>query len=176
MTDLELFNITLSLFDREITQADLDSVTPSKEVRLCRKYLQFARLRVLREFDWSFLVVRLQIDVSDDLGGYRGFLHGYKLPAGLFKVVHAFSDFPYEVAGGRLYTDLEDPVVFGIMEEIPIADVPTDFHELIAYALAYQIAPLLAPEGRVDQVTLQKYTWALNGLISAECHNNSREA
>lgn len=176
MTDLELFNITLSLFDREITQADLDSVTPSKEVRLCRKYLQFARLRVLREFDWSFLVVRLQIDVSDDLGGYRGFLHGYKLPAGLFKVVHAFSDFPYEVAGGRLYTDLEDPVVFGIMEEIPIADVPADFHELIAYALAYQIAPLLAPEGRVDQVTLQKYTWALNGLISAECHNNSREA
>jgi hypothetical protein len=176
MTELELYNITLSLFDREISQEDLDSATPSKEVRLCKRYLPLARIRAMREFDWSFLVVRLQIDTTDDDAGYRGFTHGYKLPQGLLKVVHAFSEFPYEVAGGRLYTDVEDPVVFGIMEELPVEHVPMDFHELIAYALAYQIAPLLVPEGRMDQVTLQKYTWALNGLISAECHNNSREA
>jgi hypothetical protein len=175
MTDLELYNITLSLFDRVITQEDLDSATPSKEVRLCKLYKPLAILRVLREFDWSFLVVELQIDYGDDSPG-RGFLHGYKLPAGLLKVVHAFSDFAYEVAGGRIYTDVDEAVVYGIMEDLPEADVPTDFYELIAYALAYQIAPLLAPEGRVDQVTLQKYTWALNGLISAECHNNMREA
>lgn len=175
MTDLELYNIALSLFDRVITQEDLDSETPSKEVRLCKLYRPLATMRVMREFDWSFLVVKLTLDYEDDEPG-RGYLHGYRLPEGLLKVVHAFSDFPYEVAGGRIYLDAIDTAVYGIMEDLPEEHVPSDFYELIAYALAYQIAPLLAPEGRVDQVTLQKYTWALNGLISAECHNNMREA
>jgi len=174
MTDLELYNITLSLFDREITQEDLDSTNPSREVRLCKLYKKFAQLRVMREFDWSFLVVRLDIDLENDEPG-RGYLHGFLLPEGLLKVVHAFSEFPYDVAGGRIYTDTDEPVVYGIMETLPDSNIPEDFHELIAYALAYQIAPLLAPEGKVDQVTLQKYTWALSGLISSECHNNSRE-
>lgn len=174
MTDLELYNITLSLFDREITQEDLDSTNPSREVRLCKLYKKFAQLRVMREFDWSFLVVRLDIDLENDEPG-RGYLHGFLLPDGLLKVVHAFSEFPYDVAGGRIYTDTDEPVVYGIMETLPDSNIPEDFHELIAYALAYQIAPLLAPEGKVDQVTLQKYTWALSGLISSECHNNSRE-
>ena len=176
MIELDLYNITLSLFDREIAQADLDSATPSKEVRLCRRYFPLAKLRAMREFDWSFLVVKLQIDTSDDNGGGCGFLHGYRLPSGLLKVVHAFSDFPYEVAGGRIYTDIDNLVVYGIMDDLPESHVPQDFYELIAYALAFQIAQLLVPEGKMDQITLQKYTWALNGLVSAECHNNSREA
>jgi hypothetical protein len=174
MTDLELYSIALSLFDREVTQEDLDSPNPSREVRLCKLYHNLAQLRVMREFDWSFLIVRLQLVLEDDEPG-RGYLHGFLLPEGLLKVVHAFSEFPYEVAGGRIYTDIDEPVVYGIMESLPASHVPADFYELIAYALAYQIAPLLAPEGKIDQITLQKYTWALNGLISTECHNNSRE-
>lgn len=176
MTELELFNITLSLFDREITQSDLDSATPSREVRLCRLYLPFAKVRAMREFDWSFLVVQLPLDTSDDDGGSRGYLHGYRLPEGYLKVVHAFTDFPYEVSGGRIYTDLEDPMVYGIMEELLSEYVPKDFYELVAYALAYEIAQLLVPDGKMDNVILQRYTWASSGLISAECHNNSREA
>lgn len=176
MTELELFNITLSLFDREITQEDLDSSTPSKEVRLCRLYQPLAKIRAMREFDWSFLIVRLQLDSQDDIGGFAEYLHGYKLPEGVFKVVHAFSDFPYEVAGGRLYTDVDDPVVYGIMDELPSEHVPQDFYELIAYALAFEIAQQLVPDGRMNEVILQRYTWASSGLISAECHNNSREA
>ena len=176
MTDLDLFNITLSLFDKEITELDLDSSTPSKEVRLCKRYYPLAKYRVMREFDWSFLIVKLQVDSQDDDGGSRGFCHGYRLPEELFKVVQTYSDFPYEVAEGRVFTDVEDPELYGIMNELPYDFIPEDFFELIAYALAYQIAPMLAPEGRMDKVTLQKYTWALNGLVSAECNNNSREA
>jgi hypothetical protein len=176
MTELELFNITLSLFDREITQEDLDSPTPSKEVRLCKLYYPLAKLKAMREFDWSFLVVRLQLDTSDDDGGSRGYLHGYKLPEGTMKVVQAFSVFPYEVAGGRLYTDVDNAVVYGIMKELPTEHVPDDFYELIAYALAFQISGLLVPDGRMDQMILQRYTWASQGLISADCHNTSREA
>ena len=101
MDDLNLYNMTLSLFDREITQDDLDSTTPSKEVRLCKRYHNIAILRVLREFDWSFLVTRILIDEEDDAGQDYGFIHGYKLPAGLLKVVHAFTDYPYEVRGAE---------------------------------------------------------------------------
>jgi hypothetical protein len=79
MTDLDLYKITLSLFDKEITQADLDSDTPSREIRLCRLYKDLAQVRAMREFDWSFLVVKLQMDYEDDEPG-RGFQHGYLLP------------------------------------------------------------------------------------------------
>jgi len=174
MTTLELFNIALSLFDREIDQEDLDSNTPIKEVRLCKRYSELAKLKVIREFDWSFLIEKLQIELSNE-GGYKDFLYGYILPEGLVKVVNFESDLPYQVIKNILYTNAFNPTVFGIMEDFNEEHVPLDFYELIAYALAYQIAPLLAPEGRVDQVILQKYTWALNGLISAECHNNSKE-
>lgn len=176
MDDLNLYNMTLSLFDREITQDDLDSTTPSKEVRLCKRYHDIAILRVMREFDWSFLVTRIPIDEEDDAGQDYGFIHGYKLPAGLLKVVHAFTDYPYEVREGRIYTDHYKPPVYGIMEDLPAEGVPLDLYELIALALAFQIAPLLVPEGRIDQIILQKYSWALNGLIAAEARNNSREA
>lgn len=176
MDDLDLFNIALSLFDREITEADLDSKTPSKEVRLCNKYLPFARLRAMREFDWSFLIQELELDLNDDVGGFQGFAHGYKLPENLLKIVPSDTSTPFQVTAGRLFIDIDNPKVYGIMKDLPEEHVPDDFYELIAYALAYQIAPLLAPGGKMDQVTLQKYTWALSGLISAECHNASREA
>lgn len=174
MTDLDLFNITLSIFDREIEQADLDSATPSKEVRLCRRYLSLAKLKVLREFDWSFLIEKLQVELSED-GGLGEFLYGHILPEGLFKVVKINIDYPYQVLGNIFYSDRDKPTLYGIMEDFKEDNAPEDFYELIAYALAYQIAPLLAPEGRFDEVVLQKYSWALNGLISAECHNNFKE-
>ena len=174
MTDLELFNIALSLFDREVTQAELDSDNPPREVRLCQLYKPFAVIKAMREFNWSFLIVKLYMDYNDDEPG-RGFAHGYLLPDGLFKVVRNFTRYPYEVAEGKIFTDVDCAEVYGIMKELPEDHVPDDFYELIAYALAYQIAPLLAPEGRVDQVTLQKYSWALNGLLSSECYNNSLE-
>lgn len=174
MTDLDLYKITLSLFDREITQVDLDSDTPSREVRLCKLYKDLAQVRAMREFDWSFLVVKLQMDYENDEPG-RGFQHGYILPQGLMKVVRTYTKYKYEVAEGRLYTDVAEADVYGIMTDLPEANVPEDFYELIAYALAYQIAPMLAPEGRMEKVILQKYTWALNGLMVAECYNNSLE-
>jgi len=177
MTTLDLYNITLSIFDKEITQADLDSATPIKEVRLCNQYYPLAVVKALREFDWSFLIAPVVFTESEyDADGFvKGYLYKHQLPEGLFKIVYFGSDFPYEAVGGYLYCNEETPVIYGIMATLPSSGVPEDFHELIAYTLAYQIAPLLAPEGKLDQIALQKYTWTLSGLISAECHNNSRE-
>lgn len=174
MTDLELCNLALGIFDRQITQTELDAVIPNKEVRLCRQHLPLARNKVLREFDWSFLIVKLGIDYTQDSGGYKGFIHGYSLPEGVFKVVHAHTDYAYEIANGTIYTDEDSPEVYGIMQTLPSSGVPSDYIELTAYALAFSIAPMLAPAGGLDQVALQKYSWVLSGLISSECHNNSR--
>lgn len=176
MTDLELFNLALAQFDKQVTQSDLDAVSPSKEVRLCRQFLPMAKRKAMREFDWSFLTARIDVDHTDDDGGFHGFSHGYLLPTGLLKLVHTSSDFPYVVVGKRLYVNIDNPTVYGVMQELPVIGVPEDFYELIAYALAFQIASMLAPEGKTDQAVLQKYTWVLNGLISAECHNNRRES
>jgi hypothetical protein len=176
MTELELFNITLSMFDKELTQSDIDSVTPSKEVRLCIRYKEIAIVRAMREFDWSFLIIPLVMDYTPLDVDHFGFDYSYTLPTGVLKVVHNFTDYPYEVKRGILHTDTFEPVVYGIMEDLPEDGIPLDFYELIAMSLAYQIAPMIVPDGKLDKVIFQKYTWALNSLISAECHNNSREA
>ena len=177
MTTLDLYNITLSIFDKEITQADLDSATPSKEVRLCNRYYPLAVLKAMREFDWSFLVVDIMSYTGDmtynEDGYYKGYIYQYDLPEDLLKLVWAGSEYPYEVLGDKLYCNEEPYHLWGIKKTLPETGVPEDFHELIAYTLAYQIAPLLAP--KVSLIALQKYTWTLSGLISAECHNNSRE-
>lgn len=176
MTDLEMFNIALSLFDKEITQEDLDSNSPIKEVRLCKRYKNIAIVKTLREFDWSFLTVQLDVDYTDDVPGF-GFNHGYKLPLDLFKIVNRYVDYTYEVHVDRIYTNTKDPIVYGIKKEIPSNDIiPLDYYELIAYAIAFQIAPLITSQEKVSSLILQKYSWVFNGLISAECHNNSKES
>ena len=146
MTDLELFNIALSLFDKEITQEDLNSPTPMKEVRLCNRYKDIAIVKTMREFDWSFLTVQLEIDYIDDIPGF-GFDHGYKLPVDLFKIVNTYTSYLYEVKGDRIYTNTKDPIVYGIKKTVPsTAVVPLDYYELIAYSLAFQIAPIVTSQ------------------------------
>ena len=175
MKDLELFGLALAMVDREVDQEDLDSEYPSKEVRLCRRYLPSAITRALREFDWSFLTVKLTLDATKDVGGYAGYSHGYELPADLLKLVPMNPWYPYEVNAGRLYCDEEMPPAYGIFKTLPATGVPNDFMELIAYSLAYLMAPMLSPGGTLDQMILQRYTWVLSGLTTSECKNNSRE-
>lgn len=175
LDEYNLFQLALSIFDREIVEGDLTEDPAIKEIRSCRQYLPSAVSRVLREFDWSFLIKEITLDEDDDSPGL-GFDHGLKIPEGVFKIVHVGSDFPYQVAGGRIYFD-DHPgkvKVYGIYKTFTEDDVPPDFLEAIAYALAFKIAPLLAPAGRLDSLILQRYSWVLTGLMSAECHNNAR--
>lgn len=175
MTELDLFNLALAPLGREISEAEYEGEDPSRELRLCRQHLALARIRVMREFDWSCLTVKLDMDWTDDEPGF-GFAHGYLLPYGVFKIIGLAGDGPYRVVGERLYTDEDAPEVHGIMTGWPESGVPEDLHELAAYALGYLVVPVLAPEAKLEQLLLQRYTWCLGGLTSAEARNNRKAA
>lgn len=173
MNQLEMFNLALSLHDREITQADLDSMTPSKEVRLCKIYQPVALIKALREMDWSFFTQELAIDLSDDVPGW-GYRHGYLLPENLFKHVPV-SDNPFQIAGGRYYTDASKPSLYGIFKNcFDTMKHPDEFDMLVAYAISYEICGIMSPKSGLDQLALQQYSWILAALTTAEVHNNFR--
>lgn len=173
MTQLEIFNLALSLHDREIKQADLDSQTPSKEVRLCKVYQPVAVLKALREMDWSFFTQELTVDLSDDVSGW-GYRHGYLLPSTLFKHV-PLTDDPFQIAGGRYYTNSTNPVLYGMLKDcFETMEHPEEFDLLVGYAISYEICGILSPKSGLDQLALQQYSWILAALTTAEVHNNYR--
>jgi hypothetical protein len=173
MTQLEIFNLALSLHDRVITQADLDSLNPSKEVRLCKTYHPVALAKALREMDWSFFTEKLAIDMSDDVPGW-GFLHGFLLPDNLFKHV-PISDEPFQVSGDRYYTDNEEPELYGMFKNCSDTLAhPDEFDMLVAFGISYEICGMLSPRSGIDQQAVQHYSWILGALTAAEVHNNYR--
>jgi hypothetical protein len=173
MTQLEIFNLALSLHDRAITQEDLDSLNPSKEVRLCKTYQPVALIKALRELDWSFFTQKLTIDLSDDVPGW-GYLHGFPLPENLFKHV-PINDDPFQIAGGRYYTDTSDPILYGMFKAcFDTMEHPDEFDMLVAYAISYEICGILSPKSGIDQQAVQQYSWILGALTAAEVHNNYR--
>lgn len=175
MDQQDVFEIALAVFDKEYTDAQYALEDPPKPIRYCRRFYSMAVAKVLREFDWSFLIRELSVDTSVDEPG-NGYDHGYYLPFDLFKFVRAHTSYPYQVERDKIYLDSTDEQLkfYGILNDVDLEEVPADFVELIAYALAFVLSPLLTPAGQMDSVILQKYTWTLNGLISTECQNNSR--
>lgn len=175
MTRLELFNLALSLHDRQITQADLESPNPPKEVRLCVTYQPVALSKALHEADWSFFTKRLDVDLSDDVAGW-GYSHGYLLPADLYKHVPV-NDEPFQIAGGRYFTNEGSPVLYGIPRDCFETMVhPEEFDMLVASAISYEICGILSPKSGLEQLALQQYSWLLAALTAAELYNNQRTA
>lgn len=174
MTKQDVFEISLGLFDRTYTDEDYAAAEPPKEIRYCQRYYDMAIAKTLRERNWSFLIKELDIDTGYSEPGY-GFAYGYYLPFNLFTVTQVGNNEPYRVVGDMLFTnELTVRRFHGIYKEVDLDAVPEDFVELIACVLAYILAPMLAPAGVMDQPVMQRYTWAFQGLLDAECNNNSR--
>lgn len=175
MDELTVFNTALTPFNIELT--DLDSKPDEKSVRLCRRLLPDAIRMAQREHNWTFLTVRLDMDYTDDSEGVGcgGYSHGYLIPSGVFKIVDTEPGVSHRVIGPRYCTDTKDPEVYGMMKTISEEGVPDDFWTLVSYALAYLLAPSIAPGSQLSDEILRRYTWVAQGLISDEAKNNRYE-
>lgn len=164
------------LIDKDIDTEDFLSSEPSKEVRLFKEFLYSAEMRVLRDFDWSFLIQGAKLTgVETDKGAYE-----FAMPDNLLKIVEA--DGEYEVRDGKIYS-FQEALSIGYIQSstgddncIDYTKCPADFWELTAYALAYLVAPLTSNNSQgLMQAILQKYQMALVGLIQSECHHQEQE-
>ena len=177
MTRLQIYNMALRVHGRKITQEDLDATDKREEVLDCIESYESAQDKALSEADWPFFTSLLELDLTEDTPGY-GFSHGYALPSGLYRHTPRAWEWAYEIHGGVYYTDAADPKLYGMLRadcfdkadaaEDTRADHPQAFDNLIAYALAYDLCGYLSPNDQnLLSVALQRYTWALQQLKSA---------
>lgn len=144
MDKLEIYNKALDLCGQEpLTQEDLESEDKDQTVTSLDAWYMTALRKASKEMPWSFLEVEIQL--GDDGGSGHGYLHSYKLPEDIESITWASGE-RYQRIGDKLFTDGE-PKAYGILKDIvPDTNVPEDFYDLVAIALAYYASVRLSPD------------------------------
>lgn len=178
MKKWEIYNTALHVLGRSCTEADLDFDPPAAEIDCCNVCWPQARMRALREHNWSFFIERLSIDMSSeaDIPGH-GYLHGFRLPDGLLALAPARNSSRFDVYGNVYYCNRKPADgLYGIMDDcMDDMDHPEDFDHLVAYALAYLVAPILAPgDQKAADLAASGYSWVRENLMRLESNNNRK--
>jgi hypothetical protein len=169
MEKYQIYNLALRVLGKRCTQADLALDPLPYEVEMCEAHYELAKLRALREHDWSFFVTTLAVDFTTDTPAH-GYEHGYALPSALLAFVPDSGVSDYSIIGGIFYCNEKPDALYGIMDDCVETMVhPKDFDMLIAYALSYFLCPILAPgDQNASNTALQNYSWAQGSLLSLE--------
>ena len=172
MDKLRIYNIALGVFNiAPLSEEDLEDTEGHPEIQILDLYLPTAERKAIREREWTFLEVKL--DLGEDGGPECGYKHTYKLPEGLFRLTRA--DGTYRVAGTTLLTN-GAPHAYGIMNTLPDSGVPEDFYDLIAFALAFYASPKLSPGDTKYQIAMNDYNTILQGLIMNDVQCQIRDS
>lgn len=176
MTKLDLYNQALSLLDLSI-----DSLSENtKQRRLCDLYYEKVVQLVLKAWDFPFLIKKVEFttdDLTDDVWKYD---FGYNIPPdfGYAVQLNGSKDNAYSIRFGILWTDLADPVLEYIPNDLEVSNeaytAPADFMSLVAYQLALHVAPMLDPESQATSLAAQLYQLTLQSIMENETRSNDR--
>ena len=171
----EIYNVALHVLNRSCTEESLSQDPIPTEVEYCNTFYTQACDRALAESDWSFFV--RPIPVPRDLPSVgRGRRFSFMLPYGLEKLVPSPEAGPYQILGGYYLADEMPQELYGIFDDYMEMDHPRMFDNLVAYALAIILCPILAPgDQQMMQAAMQNYAWCLGALRQLEASNNSKE-
>ena len=171
----QIYNVALHVLGRSCTEQSLSQAPLSTEVEYCNTFYPQACDRALAESDWSFFIRPIPIPEHLERTGCGG-KFSFKLPYGLEKLVPARDSGPYQVLGGYYLSDKTPGELYGIFDDYMEMDHPRTFDNLVAYALAIILCPILAPgDQQMYQAAMQNYAWCLGSLRQAEAFNNSKE-
>ena len=174
MDKLHIFNTCLTVYNIAILTEeqlqDEDAKKAHPDIMTLEVLLPVALHKVMREYAWSFLDVRLEL--GEDLGPRDGYRHSYNLPPDCFRVTRA--DGLYRVVGSVLLTNGR-PIAYGQKTELPDSGVPADFDDLVAYALAIFAGPKLSPGDAKVQLASTFYQTLVTGMALNDSQNAMRE-
>ena len=172
---LRIFNVAATVFNlRPFTSEELSSTDNSNpNLQTFETLLDTALDMAIREYDWSFL--QSIITLGEDVAGIKGFKYGYKLPTGLFRLCKVGHESRYKRVGSTLYTDEQDPLVFGIMVDFDEDAVPRDFWDLIGYALAFLASNSISAGDSKANTALSLYQKLGQQMILNDSQNDSSD-
>lgn len=102
---------------------------------------------------------------------YKNFKYAFRAPDNLLKIkyVNGKTNFGFALKGNTFYCNSKHPTLDYITSEIE--SVPTDFGYLIAYRVAMELAPLVAPNGDAMQRASQQFSLTLSLLQNNDAMN-----
>jgi hypothetical protein len=182
MDKLELYNLALSLFDREID----DLTTSCKELQLLNLNYNKTVTFCMKAWEFPFLIklatlTEYEKDSDDNPVTWNGFKYGYTVPDDFGYAIRIDTDkrHPYTYRFGRLWTKRESPELEYMPSELSFDEdgnyeAPDDFLALVAYQLALHIAPMLDPEGTAQSVAAQMFQLTFTSITENEIRSNDR--
>lgn len=191
---------SLSMFNIDISNEDWNETSTEyqrREVKLCKIWLGSAFLRVVREFKWSFLTEKINIDrlIPGDIGGkayvqsgqssttpcsFFGFKNTFEIKDDIFEITEVYNlndrkeKVNYKVHGSYIYTNESNIEVVGVKKkQIDEYECPIEFWDMVCYALALLIAPSIAPrDAQIQQLIMTQYQWCEDKLLKLETQKN----
>lgn len=177
---VSICNLALSYLGDTATVASIDPPEQSTQAQMCAIYYPIARNALLEMHDWSFATYRVQVAKrsEDDTAGWKGV---FQMPAGYVRVIkvqdrgwveglhfpisNPFDRWdkspdgvPFTVAGGKLYTNAEKPIVTYVSSQVTEGAFSPLFVTALGYYLAMEMAGarVKGKEGQALAQNLQK--------------------
>ena len=173
-SEVAICNAALSLLGAERIVALTDT---RKEAVLCNVFYAQARDTVLRAYPWNFATRRADLGAplasSDENAPEWGFAYGFTLPTDplCLRVLETENDEPYRVEGRVLYTDASALKIRYIAQ----ITSPEQFDDSYRYALAANLAMLLAMPITKSATILKEMTAMYNAAIAQAQHVDTQE-
>ena len=166
---LKIYNTALSFHNNSVNSLDEDSDVR----RICDMHIEAAKIKVLREYSWSFFIKKLDIDYKNTISGF-GYDYGFKLPSNLIRNVKVEENGIFSIFGNVYYTNTPFPRIYGILSNcFDEYDYPPDLEYLISCNLAVLIASQISPgDNNIKNTILEQYSWTTANLIENETQDN----
>ena len=174
MREFNICKNALIYFNYHLTE-DMYNSSVEKNVNVCKLKLNQAIRKAQQEFAWSFLIQGIVINIDNDCKFKMGYTNAFKLPDNLLRIISIKDTKNYRRINNHILCNESSIEVYGMIDELPSFIIPKDFEDLISIALAYLIAPIIAP-GSADLVNqlIKQYSWTAEALMQSDLMNHSK--
>lgn len=151
----------------------LDISDDTEKGRTCRVAYDVVRQRELRAHPWNFAIVREVLAPETDAPAF-GYDYAYNLPAACLRVLRERDGIDWRIEGRQILTD-EGPALnlryVSDFEDTGAMDAM--FVEVLAAAIAAEIAGKITQSSTKVQIALQRYKEAVSEARRANAFENA---
>ena len=177
MTKQDIYRIALDCFniniDELVTEKDEAHPEVSPQIRYCDSFYRNAEISCSKLFEWSFLYAVRKYEDKDLYPLYNdGKRFAYPVPDNFSYPVFVNGKYNQNISrvGKYLVFTVPNPELIYVVDKIDFDNwaYPDDYGYLLAYKLAMEIQPNVAPDTNMLNGVMQKYGLVYNQLKTSE--------
>lgn len=179
MTKYDIYGIALGCFNMNINEYILEPTEDkpqSREIMFCDMFYRDAEISCAKVYDWSFLYDVRQYtdpDLYEPLSGCDEY--AYPVPDNFASPIFVNGEYNADIRriGSYLIFRKKNPVLTYVIDHLDFDNwiYPDDYGYFVAYKLAMEIQPNVAPDTKMLETVVQKY-----GLVMQQLRNSEIKA